>query len=87
MKLGMMLEVDETFTTIWLSGSSEVRVKVRRWPQSPIETIFMLYSLRQCLVWKVFQSLLCLKIVKKTRCHSASYWNLAVCHWLGNIIF
>jgi len=35
MKLGMMLEVDETFTTIWLSRSSEVRVKVRRWPQSP----------------------------------------------------
>jgi len=31
MKLGMMLEVDETFTTIWLSRSS----KVRRWPQSP----------------------------------------------------
>jgi len=25
---------------IWLSGSSEVRVKVRRWPQSPIGTIF-----------------------------------------------
>jgi len=40
MKLGMMLEVDETFTTIWLSRSSEVRVKVRRWPQSPIGTIF-----------------------------------------------
>jgi len=34
MKLGMILEVDETFTTIWLSRSSEVRVKVRRWPQS-----------------------------------------------------
>jgi len=32
MKLGMMLEVDETFTTIWLLNSSEVRVKVRRWP-------------------------------------------------------
>jgi len=40
MKLGMMLEVDETFMTIWLSRSSEVRVKVRRWPQSPIRTIF-----------------------------------------------
>jgi len=40
MKLGVMLEVDETFTTIWLSRSSEVRVKVRRWPQSPIGTIF-----------------------------------------------
>jgi len=35
-----MLEVDETFATIWLSRSSEVRVKVRRWPQSPIRTIF-----------------------------------------------
>jgi len=34
MKLGVMLEVDETFTTIWLSWSSEVRVKVRRWPHS-----------------------------------------------------
>jgi len=40
MKLGMMLEVDETFTMIWVSRSSEVRVKVRRWPQSPIRTIF-----------------------------------------------
>jgi len=36
MKLGMMLEVDETFTSIWL----KVRVKVRGWPQSPIGTIF-----------------------------------------------
>jgi len=40
MKLGVMLEVDETLTTIRLSRSSEVRVKVRRWPQSPIGTIF-----------------------------------------------
>jgi len=40
MKLCMMLDVDETFTTIWLSSSSEVRVKVRRWPQFPIGTIF-----------------------------------------------
>jgi len=40
MKLGMMLEIDETFTTIWLSRPSEVRVKVRRWPQSPLGTIF-----------------------------------------------
>jgi len=37
-KVGMMLQVDETFTAMWLSGSS--RVKVRRWPQSPIGTIF-----------------------------------------------
>ena len=35
-----MLEVDETFKTIWLSRSSDVRVKVRRWPQSPIGTMF-----------------------------------------------
>jgi len=41
MKLGMVLDVDETFTTIWLSRSSEVRVKVRRWPQSPVGTIFV----------------------------------------------
>jgi len=41
MKLCMMLEVDEKFTTIWLSRSSTVRVKVRRWPQSPLGTIFM----------------------------------------------
>jgi len=40
MKLGMMLEVNETFTTIWLWRSSEVRVKVRKWPQSPFGTIF-----------------------------------------------
>jgi len=40
MKLGMMFEVDETFMTIGLSRSSEVRVKVRRWSQSPIGTIF-----------------------------------------------
>jgi len=43
MKLGMMLEVNETFMTIWLSRSSEVRVKVRRWPQSPIGTTFILF--------------------------------------------
>jgi len=30
MKLGIMLEVDETFMTISLSKSSEVRIKVRR---------------------------------------------------------
>jgi len=41
MKLGTMLEVDETFMTICLSRSSEVRVKVRRWPPSPIGTIFL----------------------------------------------
>jgi len=40
MKLGVMLEVDETFTTIWLSRSSEVRVKVWRWHHSPFGTIF-----------------------------------------------
>jgi len=49
MKLGMMLEVDETFTTIWLSRSSEVRVKVRRWPQSPIGTIFFSKFWGSCL--------------------------------------
>jgi len=42
MKLGTMLEVNETFTTIWLSRSSEVRVKVMRWSQSPFWTIFTL---------------------------------------------
>ena len=41
-----MLEVDKTFTMIWLSRSSEVRVKVRRWPQSPFGTIF------SCMCWK-----------------------------------
>jgi len=40
MKLGMMLEVNETFMTIWLSRSSEVRVMVRRWPWSTMGTIF-----------------------------------------------
>jgi len=30
----VFVKVDETFTMIWLSRSSEVRVKVRRWPQS-----------------------------------------------------
>jgi len=35
-----MLEVDETLTMIWLSRSSKVSIKVRRWPQSPIGTIF-----------------------------------------------
>jgi len=33
-------KVDETFTTIWLSRSSEVSVKVRRWPRSPFGAIF-----------------------------------------------
>jgi len=44
MKLGRMLEVDESFTTIWLSRLSEVRVKLRRWPQSPIGTIFLIFA-------------------------------------------
>jgi len=39
-QLLVFVKVDETFTTIWLSRSSEVRVKVRRWPQSPFGTIF-----------------------------------------------
>jgi len=43
MKLSMMLQVDETFTTMWLSRSSEVRIKVRRWPQSHFGTIFSFY--------------------------------------------
>jgi len=34
------VKVDEIFTRIWLSRSSEVRVKVRRWPQSPFGAIF-----------------------------------------------
>jgi len=50
MKLGMMLEVDETFTMIRLSRSSEVRVKVRRWPLSPIGTIFLC----SCAKWPYF---------------------------------
>jgi len=40
MKLGTMLDIDELLTTIRLWRSSEVRVKVRRWPRSPIGTIF-----------------------------------------------
>jgi len=28
----VLVKVDETFRTIWLSRSSKVRVKVRRWP-------------------------------------------------------
>jgi len=35
-----IFKVSETFTMIWLSRSSKVRVKVRRWPQSPFRTIF-----------------------------------------------
>jgi len=37
----VFVKIDETFMTIWLSRSSEVRVKVRRWPQFPIRTIFI----------------------------------------------
>jgi len=39
MKLGIMLEVDETFTAIWLSRSSEVRI---RWGDdlSPLSGLF-----------------------------------------------
>jgi len=36
----VFVQVDETFMKIQLWRSSEVRVKVRRWPQSPIGTIF-----------------------------------------------
>jgi len=53
MKLGTMLEVDETFTTLWLSRSSEVRVKVRRWPQSPIGTIFSLSEWYYTSCWNI----------------------------------
>jgi len=44
MKLGVMLEVDETFTTIWLSRSSEVSVKVRRWTHS-LSGLFLHFAL------------------------------------------
>jgi len=37
-------KVGETFTMIWLSRSSEVRVKVRKWPQSPFGTIFLYWE-------------------------------------------
>jgi len=38
----MMLEVDETFTMIWLSRSSEVRVKVRKGNDlSPLSGLFL----------------------------------------------
>jgi len=47
---GTMLEVDDSFMTIWLSRLSEVRVKVRRWPQSPIGTIF----LNNDIMWLLF---------------------------------
>jgi len=57
MKLGMMLEDDETFTMIWLSRSSEVRVKVRRWPHSPIGTIFILFSPFHVLASELFSAL------------------------------
>jgi len=50
MKLGMMLEVDETFTMIWVSRSSEVRVKVRRWPQSPLGTMFDYFDYPKLLI-------------------------------------
>jgi len=39
----VFVKVDETFMMIWLSRSSEVRVKVRRWPQSSIGTIFFTF--------------------------------------------
>jgi len=42
MKLGMMLEVDETFTTIRLSRSSEVRSRSGDDP-SPLSGLFFLF--------------------------------------------
>jgi len=36
-----MLEVNETFTTIWFSRSSEVSVKVKSWPSSPLSGLFL----------------------------------------------
>jgi len=41
----VFVKVDETFTTTWLSRLSEVMVKIRRWPQSPFGTIFLIYSI------------------------------------------
>jgi len=42
MKLGMMLEVDETFMMIWLSGSSEVRSRSGD-DLSPLSGLFYCY--------------------------------------------
>ena len=39
----VFVKVDETFTMIWLSRSSEVRVKVMRWPQSPLGLFLNVY--------------------------------------------
>jgi len=67
MKLGIMLDVDETFMTIWLSRSSKFRVKVRRWPQSPIGTILFLSLLR------------CPMMQKKNFVGGQTSWGVASC--------
>jgi len=67
----VFVKVNETFTMIWLSRSSEVRVKVRRWPQSPIGTIF-----------EVSTQLTEVKQTVTITCYEASHWlaSLAYLH-------
>jgi len=58
--------------TIWLSRSSEVRVKVRRWPQSPIGTIFYfshVHSAKYLFVLLLLRRLIRLNVRYCTHCH------------------
>jgi len=77
MKLGMMSEIDETFMTIWLSRSSEVRFKVRRWPQSPVGTIFSLL----CLLCCAFSALMLLVWHQESSLLKTEWWGVGVVNW------
>ena len=67
----IFVKVDETFTMIWLSRSSEIRVKVRRWPQSPFGTIFLLGVKSGIYDWLVL--LFVVVIVQRSTCHWAGF--------------
>jgi len=82
MKLGRMLDVSETFTTIRLSRSSEVRVKVRRWPQSPIGTIYLQAGCPSC---RPTNSVKALKAVTSSYIKLKGKQSIAVCSKLHTL--
>ena len=87
----VFVKVDETFAMIWLSRSSEVRVKVRRWPQSHIGTIFHIAlssAVVSCLALRIMSSLLMIVIKTRNTCshlgmqvHAAAHTLVPVWPW------
>jgi len=54
MKLDIMLQVNEAFTTTWLLRSSKVSVTVRRWPQSLSGLLLWIVLTLECYSVRIF---------------------------------